>query len=164
MNSYQQFPHPSSYYLEHFRESDIEISPFREGGIYATRGDTLVKANDVELAHGRGLIHLSQSDECASYCVSGAHPTVRISFTTHNTKVDPTDIAIAKDVLGQIVEMDAIARSIVSADEDYEEVLSIVHVSQEGVELFYNATTFNTSWTVYFAKNKDAVYTFVDIG
>jgi len=103
---------PSSYYLGQFHEESIKIKP----GLHRPDGKSWHNGEQ----HG--------SCKCGDFW---------IVFDGIKTAVPPEMIATVKAVLGNIVEMDRTARSIVKAEGDYEEALTYIKIKEACVELHY---------------------------
>lgn len=140
MNKYRLDIKPSSYYSGLFREDEIEIVP----------------------SYDRSGIILREYQE-QGMCEIGEE--FGIYFPSENNKVDREYIEIAKNVLSQIAELDAEARSITGKDNfDHEEYLAYIEIGKDEIELNYFASTVNTEWGAYFKRQSDGNWRLEKVG
>lgn len=129
-NSFRLSVHPSSHYLSLFDAAEISISPpsAAAGRAWPELGLATIGEGDLEF---------------------------EILMPTEHGRIPERHVLRARSALSQIVEMDNAARALPDvADDDYDEALAYMVISDAYVELHYFATTVNTEWSVYFTPSE----------
>ena len=127
-NTFRLGVHPSSHYASLFDRAEISIRP---------------------AAGGR-----RPSPELAVATIGEGDLEFEIFMLTEQGRVLPAHVSTARSVLSQIVEMDDAARAVPDlTDDDYDETLAYVVISDAYVELHYFASTVNTEWGIYFTPS-----------
>jgi hypothetical protein len=128
-NSFRLGVHPSCHYVSLFDAAEITIQP-------ASGGQR--RWPDVGVAAiGEGDLQFE------------------ILMPTEHERIPQRHVSTARSVLSQIVAMDNAARALPDVtDDDYDEVLAYVVISDDYVELHYFASTVNSEWGVYFTPSR----------
>jgi hypothetical protein len=151
--------HPSAYYLALFQEAAIVVTPGREAGYFDQSGSELVPVPE-----GTQDAVFLPKQHLEAWCEVGADDlSFAIQFEVVDSKVYPTLIQKAKDVLGQVVEMDEDARAHLTV-HDYDESLNYVRLTESEVEFRYVASTCNAEWGAYFAREADGTFRLESLG
>lgn len=140
MNEFSLDKHTSSYYLNLFREEDIRIYPNGTGRFRKEHGWCWIGEEEDDLSFG-------------------------VYFKLIDSRVDDSSIRLAQEILSQIVELDKEARSKTGPDDfDHEEYLMYIEIADEEIVLNYAASTVNTEWGAYFARDEDGSWKYKGMG
>ncbi|MDR6502027.1 hypothetical protein J2785_005207 [Burkholderia ambifaria] len=134
MNKYALDTQPSSYYLGQFTGSPLEIQPHREARRYKIEHGEFVGADERDSS----AIFLPSCSERGCCKIKADFFDFEIYVPSCDSRIDHRFISITRDVLGNIVEMDAAARSL-PKEMDYEEYLAYVDISPDEVEFHFPA-------------------------
>ncbi len=69
--------------------------------------------------------------------------------------VRPEHIAIAREILGQIADLDSIATREVDGTEEDGELFVVNILSEDEVDLRYSAVSWNSDWCEMFKRQSD---------
>ncbi|WP_157654865.1 hypothetical protein [Burkholderia ubonensis] len=147
MNKYALDTQPSSYYLDQFAGSPLEIQPHREAGRYKIEHGEFVRADERDSS----AIFFPSYPERGCCKIKADFFEFEIYVPSCDSRIDHRFIDIAREVLGNIVEMDAAARSL-PKEMDYKEYLAYVDISTDEVEFHYISDVVNTEWGIDFIK------------
>jgi hypothetical protein len=141
MNKYRLDVNPSSYYAAQLRRESIEIVPYRPAGSLPTKPG----------------VYLAERPEQGVITIKGPVDFV-VCLPSTGGLIKDGDIETAREVLDQIAEMDAEARTL-DDGEDYEEELAYVEIAADEVRFHYIANACNTEWDIDFQRRRDGAWT-----
>lgn len=155
--------HPSSYYLSLFHEENVVLYPRFEPGFYKFRGKKLVKVHDNGHGYGNDCKFYKEVPENASITIP-CDIQFELSFLTTNGQISPREIAIAKQLLGSICELElSAAASIPNYDFD-EGYLAYISIGPEEVDLHFYSARCNDEWGLVFTVGDNNSLTFSKVG
>lgn len=161
MKKYRIDKYPASFYLNQFKSENIHIFPYRAAGHYVKEGDEFTK---VESA-GEGTFYLDEELSKGMLTIEYGEKGLafEIYFPAENGIINSKNISLIKEVLADLPVLDAIAREI-PAEDDYEEYLGYIIITDADIELRYLSSTINTDWGAYFKKMPDSSWYFEGLG
>lgn len=145
LNSFRLSVHTSSYYLGLFDERAIKLR------------NTGYPERFFKFHHAVARIGAEEDER-----------QFDIIFIARDGAVDAASIAVATEVLQNVVEMDDAARSLepdMQGDEalDHDERLARILIRRDQIRFRYFATTLNSEWNVAFERNADGAWTCLGI-
>lgn len=100
---------------------------------------------------GKIQIH---GDDAAAQIVVGPHE-FEIAFPTDGREVEPKYIDVAREILSQLAELDAIATREIDGGEEDGELFVVEILSEAEVDLRYSAVSWNSDWCEMFRRGPD---------
>ena len=93
-------------------------------------------------------------DDAVAEIVFGRHQ-FEVGFPTDGLEVRPELFVVARDVLAQIAELDAVAMREVDGTEGDGELFVVEIRSENEVDLRYSAVSWNSDWCEMFRRGSD---------
>ncbi len=176
MQKYSLGKYPSSLYLDDFDSSELKLVPYQEAGLYRihkgektkiaekSRGYTMAQ---LEQMRHRGIveIYLSEHEEYGFCEIGPEDRSFEVILESQNGCIEEQIIENARNIISQIVDLDAEARDrSYNSKYNHEEELAYIDIKVDEVELHYFATSVNTEWGAYFKKKEDGNWHYEGLG
>lgn len=155
MNKYSLSRYPAAYYRALFDQAPVVMRPAVIEGHYEHRDGAYVGVPD----RSPTSRYFEAIDEQGRVAIKAEDLEFDIYLEACNAAVLPDVLQSAKDVMMQIVDMDAAARVLMPQTE-YEEELVYVDITRSEIELHYCLTTVNAEWGMIFVRKSDGMFAF----